>query len=138
MATFLYCRISQKKQNIERQKRNLKEAFPDGVLVEEAFTGTTIDRPEWTKLCSHVAAGDTIAFEPWPTYDPAQLVEDVVEIVVQINGKVKAKLNISVDADKDSVIAQAKQEQNIAALIDGKTVVKEIYVPKKLVNIVVK
>ena len=50
----------------------------------------------------------------------------------------KAKLNISVDADKDSVIAQAKQEQNIAALIDGKTVVKEIYVPKKLVNIVVK
>ena len=63
VATFLYCRISQKKQNIERQKRNLKEAFPDGVIVEEAFTGTTIDRPEWTKLCSHVAAGDTIAFD---------------------------------------------------------------------------
>lgn len=60
---YLYCRISQKKQNIERQKRNLKEAFPTGVIVEEAFSGTTLARPEWAKLCNRVTAGDTIAFD---------------------------------------------------------------------------
>ncbi len=81
---------------------------------------------------------ESLAYEPWPTYDPAQLVEDVIEIVVQVNGKVKAKLNISADADKDTVISLAKSENNIASIIDGKTIVKEIYVPKKLVNIVVK
>ena len=62
----------------------------------------------------------------------------MIEIVVQVNGKVKAKLNISADADKDTVISLAKSENNIASIIDGKTIVKEIYVPKKLVNIVVK
>lgn len=61
--TYLYCRISQKKQNIERQKRNLKEAFPAGFIVEEAFSGTTLARPEWAKLCNRVTAGDTIAFD---------------------------------------------------------------------------
>ena len=81
---------------------------------------------------------ESLAYEAWPTYDPAQLVEDVIEIVVQVNGKVKAKLNISADADKDTVISLAKSENNIASIIDGKTIVKEIYVPKKLVNIVVK
>lgn len=60
---YLYCRISQKKQNIERQKRNLKEVFPDGIIVEEAFRGTTLARPEWAKLCNRVVAGDTIAFD---------------------------------------------------------------------------
>lgn len=63
MATYLYCRISQRKQNIERQKRNLKAAFPDGVIVEEAYTGTTTARPAWTRLYTKAAAGDTIAFD---------------------------------------------------------------------------
>lgn len=63
MAIYLYCRISQRKQNIERQKRNLKEAYPDGIIVEEAYTGTTIARPEWTRLYKKARAGDTIAFD---------------------------------------------------------------------------
>lgn len=63
MATYLYCRISQKRQNIERQKRNLKAAFPDGVIIEEAYTGTTTARPAWTRLYKKAAAGDTIAFD---------------------------------------------------------------------------
>ena len=61
---YLYCRISQKKQNIERQKRNLKEVYPDGIFIEEAYTGTeTAARPEWAKLCKAVRPGDTIAFD---------------------------------------------------------------------------
>lgn len=63
MAVYLYCRISQRKQNIDRQRRNLKEAFPDGTIVEEAYTGTTTARPQWTKLYKKVTAGDTIAFD---------------------------------------------------------------------------
>ena len=63
MAIYLYCRISQRKQNIERQKRNLKAAFPAGTIIEEAYTGTTTARPEWTRLYKKVAAGDKIAFD---------------------------------------------------------------------------
>ena len=81
---------------------------------------------------------DTIAFESWPTYDEAQLVEDTVEIVVQVNGKLKAKLNIAVDADKDSVIAMAMEDEKVKESVDGKNIVKQIYVPNKLVNIVAK
>jgi hypothetical protein len=81
---------------------------------------------------------DTIAYEKWPTYDPQQLVEDNIEIVVQINGKIKAKLTIAVDSDKDAVLSKAKEEAAVSSLLDGKTIVKEIYVPNKLVNIVVK
>ena len=81
---------------------------------------------------------DTIAFESWPTYDEAQLVEDTVEIVVQVNGKLKAKLNIAVDADKDSVMAMAMEDEKVKESVDGKNIVKQIYVPNKLVNIVAK
>ena len=63
MAIYLYCRISQRKQNIERQKRNLKEVFPDGTIVEEAYTGTTTARPAWTRIFKKAAPGDTIAFD---------------------------------------------------------------------------
>lgn len=63
MAIYLYCRISQRKQNIERQERNLLAAFPDGIIIREAFTGTTTARPAWTKVYLNAAAGDTIAFD---------------------------------------------------------------------------
>lgn len=58
-----YCRKSQQKQNIERQIRNIKSAYPDVVIIEEAYTGTTIDRKEWNKLYNRVKDGDTIIFD---------------------------------------------------------------------------
>lgn len=88
------------------------------------------------EIWSIMGHDDTIAFEKWPTYDEAQLVEDTVEIVVQVNGKIKTKLNIAKDEDKDSVLAKAKADENVAKVIEGKNVVKEIVVPNKLVNIV--
>mgnify|MGYP003299323471 CR=1 FL=1 len=81
---------------------------------------------------------DTIAFESWPTYDEKELVEETVEIVVQVNGKLKAKLNVAVDADKDAVIAMAMADDKVKEVTDGKNIVKQIYVPNKLVNIVAK
>ena len=74
----------------------------------------------------------------WPKYDESKCKDDVIEIVVQVNGKVRARLCVAADIQKDDAIALAKAEDRIAAEINGKNVVKEIYVPGKLVNIVVK
>lgn len=63
MCMYGYCRISQKKQSIERQIRNIKSEYPEAVIIQEAFTGTKIDRPEWNKLYKKVKAGDTIIFD---------------------------------------------------------------------------
>ena len=64
MATIYgYCRISTRQQSIERQERNIKSAYPDAVLVSEAFTGTRMDRPRWEQLMKKVKAGDTIVFD---------------------------------------------------------------------------
>ena len=74
----------------------------------------------------------------WPEYDEAKCVESTVEIVVQINGKLRGRLNVPADISADEAIKLAKEQEGITGLIDGKTIVKELYVPKKLVNIVVK
>ena len=74
----------------------------------------------------------------WPEYDESKCVDESVEIVVQVNGKIKAKLNIPVNADKDAVLDLAKNDENVKKAIDGMKIIKEIVVPKKLVNLVVK
>ena len=82
--------------------------------------------------------GGQIAHHAWPTYDPAKCVEDTVEIAVQVNGKIKCRLQVPANAGKEDLIALAKADEKVAQAMEGKTVVKEIAVPKKLVNIVVK
>ena len=77
-----------------------------------------------------------VAQAQWPSYDEAKCKDDTIEIVVQVNGRVKAKLTVEADIDKDAALAQAKSNEKIAPLIDGKNIIKEIYVPGKLVNIV--
>ena len=79
-----------------------------------------------------------LAEAEWPEYDESKCVDESVEIVVQVNGKIKAKLNIPVDADKDAVLDLAKNDENVKKAINGMKVIKEIVVPKKLVNLVVK
>ena len=79
-----------------------------------------------------------LAEAEWPEYDESKCVDESVEIVVQVNGKIKAKLNIPVDADKDAVLDLAKNDENVKKAIDVMKIIKEIVVPKKLVNLVVK
>ena len=79
-----------------------------------------------------------LAEAEWPEYDESKCVDESVEIVVQVNGKIKAKLNIPVDADKDAVLDLAKNDENVKKAIDGMKIIKEIVVPKKLVNLVAK
>ncbi|GIO05070.1 leucine--tRNA ligase [Brevibacillus reuszeri] len=88
----------------------------------------------WEKL----GHSETIAYEAWPTYDESKLVDDEVEIVLQVNGKNKEKLLIASDATKEQMEELALANEVIKELIEGKTIVKMIAVPGKLVNIVIR
>ncbi len=81
---------------------------------------------------------DTLAYEPWPVSDPALAREDTVEIPVQVNGKVRAKVQVAAEADKQATEAAARADAKVADLVAGKELVKLIVVPGKLVNFVVK
>ncbi len=80
----------------------------------------------------------TIAYEPWPVYDESKTADDTVEVAVQINGKLRATIMLPVGCSKEDAIATAKADPKIAEQIEGKTIVKEISVPGKIVNIVVR
>ena len=74
----------------------------------------------------------------WPSFDEAKCIDSTVEIVVQINGKIRARLSVPTDIESDKAIALAKKDEGIAAALEGKNIIKEIYVKGKLVNIVAK
>ena len=121
-------------------------------LINDIYAAGSINKAELGAFCTllypfaphiseemyNAAFGKVLSEQSWVSYDPALCVDDTVEIVVQVNGKLKAKLNIAVDADKDSVIAQALADEKVKEATDGKNIIKQIYVPNKLVNIVAK
>ncbi|HPU58278.1 MAG TPA: class I tRNA ligase family protein, partial [Candidatus Avimonas sp.] len=82
--------------------------------------------------------GGQIAQSRWPEYDPEKCVEQVIEIAVQINGKVRSHVTIPANAESSEAIAAAKADEKIASALNGISIVKELYVPGKLVNLVVK
>ena len=90
------------------------------------------------ELWEMMGYGGQLAHAKWPAYDPAKCVEATVEIVVQVNGKIRARLTIPAAAQAADAIAAAKADEKIAAEIAGRQLVKELYVPGKLVNLVVK
>jgi leucyl-tRNA synthetase len=79
----------------------------------------------------------TLAYAPWPEYDPALLKDDEVEVPVQINGKLRGRVVVAADAGRDAIEAAARADARIAALLEGKTIRKVVVVPGKLVNFVV-
>ncbi len=79
-----------------------------------------------------------ISLEKWPEYDEAKTIDETVQMPVQINGKVRSVIGIPNGADKDTILTMAKADDKVAQAIDGKTIVKEIVVPGKIINIVVK
>lgn len=84
------------------------------------------------------ASGESISYVPWPSYDESKLVENDVEIVVQIKGKVKAKLVVAKDLSREELQEVALANEKVQAEIAGKDIIKVIAVPNKLVNIVIK
>jgi leucyl-tRNA synthetase len=87
----------------------------------------------WTLIGHREALADA----PWPAFDPAVASEEVITIVIQINGKVRSRISVPADEESEQIMALARADERIAAQITGKKIVKEVYVPKKLVNIVV-
>ena len=89
----------------------------------------------WHTFLGHT---DTIANETWPSYDETKITEDTYTMVVQVNGKLRGKIDVSSETSKEEMESLAKGIPNVISFIDGKEIVKVITVPKKLVNIVVK
>ena len=90
---------------------------------------------EINEVCS---LGDELANSKWPSYDESKIVNDTYEMVVQVNGKIRGKIEVSTDTSREEMISIAKEIDNVKAYIDGMNIVNEIVVPGKLVNIVVK
>ena len=90
------------------------------------------------ELWQRLGHGDTLAYEPWPTWDEAALVENTVSVGVQVGGKVRGQLEIAKDLPAADVLAAAKALPNVARHLEGMAIVKELYVPGRLVNFVVR
>ena len=123
------------------------------IFVNEAFKAKTVYRPyaeNLVKMLSCIAPHvceemwqllgheNIIAYEPWPTYDESMLVTQTIEMGVQVNGKLRAKIQVAKDADEEAVKTLAFEQENVKAHTDGKNIVKIIVVKNKIVNIVVK
>ena len=90
------------------------------------------------ELWSQFGISDTIAYQPWPKYDPAALVENEVEMILQVNGKVRAKVKMAKDTSKEEAEKQALTNEHVQKFTAGKDIKKVIVVPNKIVNIVAK
>ncbi len=110
-----------------------KKEFRDLLIILNPFAPHVTE-----ELYQMIGCEGVLDEQEWVTYDEALCKDDTIEIVCQINGKVKSKLTIPTDAAKDDVIALAKANEAIVKATEGKNIVKEIYVPNKLVNLVVK
>lgn len=110
-----------------------KKEFRDLLIILNPFAPHVTE-----ELYQMIGCEGVLDEQEWVTYDEALCKDDNIEIVCQINGKVKSKLTIPTDAAKDDVIALAKADEAIVKATEGKNIVKEIYVPNKLVNLVVK
>ena len=123
------------------------------IFINEAYKEKTFPREYslgfiklLSPICPHIAEeiwadlghDNTIAYESWPTYDESKLTSDSLNLVVQVNGKLRDKIEVAVDADNETIIATALASEKVKAFTDGHEVVKTIVVPKKLVNIVVR
>ena len=110
-----------------------KKEFRDLLIILNPFAPHVTE-----ELYQMIDCEGVLDEQEWVTYDEALCKDDTIEIVCQINGKVKSKLTIPTDVAKDDVIALAKADEAIVKATEGKNIVKEIYVPNKLVNLVVK
>jgi len=89
------------------------------------------------ELHAKLGGASTLAYEPWPKFDPALLVEDTIEIPVQVNGKLRDKIVVPAGATQKDIEAAAMASDKVKAFIGGQTIKKVIVVPKRLVNIVI-
>jgi len=120
----------------------LNEFYDKGVNKAEYKTFLALLNPFAPHITEELwqQMGETglLSVAPWPTYDEAKTVESMVELAVQVNGKLKCTIKLAVDADKQTAIDTALAEEKVQHAIEGKQIVKQIVVPGKIVNLVVK
>ena len=126
-----------------RLKDGLVSATPRGVAALRFATATAaslvfpfaphLGAEVWERL-----NGGRVWEQPWPQADPALLVSDTVTLVVQVNGKLRDRIEVAADASEEELLAAARASEKVAGHLDGREVVKEIVVPGKLVNLVVR
>ena len=152
LASSFHKTIKKVSDDIEEMKFNtaiaammslINEIYDAGTLTkDELGVFVRLLCPYAPHLCEEIwqFLGNTefCAFAPWPEYDPAKVVDNTVEIALQVNGKFRGTLMVAAGLSKDEQLAAAKADAKFAAAIEGKTIVKEIVVPGKIVNIVVK
>ncbi len=152
LETSFHKTVKKVTHDIEEMKFNTAIAAMMSLLNEIAEVGhITLDEletfisilnpfaPHITEEIWELIGGEgLLSLRVWPAYDEAKTVDSSIEIAVQICGKLKSTVMVAADADKDEVIAAAKADEKVAAALDGKTIVKEIYVPGRIVNIVAK
>ncbi len=150
--TLLHKTIKKVTDDIESMKFNTAIAALM-TLLNEIYKEGSISREDlviFLKLLSPFAPHITeeiyeflggegfLTVSEWPEYDEAKTVDATVEVGVQVNGKVRAAVSIPADCDKDTAMAAAKANERVASFLEGKKIVKEIFVPGKIINIVVK
>ena len=120
----------------------LNEFYDKGVNRAEYKTFLALLNPFAPHITEELwqQLGETglLSVAPWPTYDEAKTVESTVELAVQVNGKLKCTIKLAADADKQTAIDTAMAEEKVQHAIEGKQIVKQIVVPGKIVNLVVK
>jgi len=109
-------------------------AYAEGFIKMISCITPHVGEEIWQRLGHE----DTIAFESWPTYDEKECVEQTVEIALQVNGKIRNRISVAADISAADALAAAKADERVAPALEGMQIVKELYVPGKLVNIVVK
>lgn len=126
MMIFVNAVYKEDSWNLEYAKNFIKLLNPIVPHITEEIWNEVFDNKE------------TIAYEPWPTYDESKLKDDVYEMVVQVNGVLRGKVEVPVSYTEDEMKEMAKKIEKVKNIIEGKTIIKEIVIPRKLVNIVVK
>ena len=121
----------------------LNEIYEKGAITKgELKTFLTLVNPfaphVSEELWEGMGFGGMLAVSPWVTYDEAKTVDSTIEVPVQICGKLRATVTIAKDADSATAIAAAKADEKVQEMLDGKQIIKEIYVPGKIINIVAK
>jgi leucyl-tRNA synthetase len=116
-----------------KQERRPRAAMEPLVLLLSPFAPHVAE-----ELWEDLGHKRSLAYEPWPPYDESLLVESTIELPVQINGRVRSKITVPADADQAAALAAAKADPKVADYIAGKPIVKEIVIPGRMVNIVVK
>ena len=119
--------------NFYSNRKMTKNIFENFVKILSPFA-PHISEELWERLGN----SNSIFSNNWPEYDESKLVKNEITVAIQVNGKLRGQINVSSNLSKDDIIINSKEHENVQSYIKNKEVIKEIYVPGKLVNFVVK